>query len=198
MLNHIERRSYMKSYDKIRGVLIGNRVVVFDINQAHRLYEEGFYGKYVGISKPRTDEEEKKRPVELSLVEALYLLEKDRIEVIDEKGNVIKYDQLRDIACKNYDMFEEVYEVYKDLRSKGYVVRPGLKFGTTFAVYRYGPGIDHAPFLVHVMHFEAKLDPIEIIRAGRLSHSVRKRFIIAVVNPKTRRVHYYMFKWFKA
>ncbi|RLF17441.1 MAG: tRNA-intron lyase [Thermoprotei archaeon] len=188
----------MSKTDRIRAVLVGNRVIVFDEQRAYKLYEEGFYGKYVGISKPKMSEDEKRRPVELSLLEALYLLEKGRIEVVDINGNPVKYDKLLDIARANYDMFDEVYEVYKDLRSKGYVVRPGLKFGTTFAVYRYGPGIDHAPFLVHVMPFEAKLDPIEIIRAGRLSHSVRKRFIIAVVHPKTRRIHYYMFKWFKA
>ncbi len=184
------------SEDKIKAVLIGSRIIAWDKREAPRLYKEGFYGKLVGISKPK--ELDIERPVELSLLEALYLLEKGRIEVFDSQGRSLKPEDVREYARKIYYMFDDVYEVYKDLRSKGYVVRPGLKFGSTFAVYRYGPGIDHAPFLVHVMPYEAKMDPIEIIRAGRLSHSVRKRFVIAVVHPQTRAIRYYVFKWFKA
>ncbi|RLE74263.1 MAG: tRNA-intron lyase, partial [Thermoprotei archaeon] len=40
-------------------------------------------------------------------------------------------------------------------------------------------------------------DPIEIIRAGRLSHSVRKKFVIATLNPSTQKILYYTFKWFE-
>ncbi|HID15853.1 MAG TPA: tRNA-intron lyase, partial [Candidatus Atribacteria bacterium] len=58
--------------------------------------------------------------------------------------------------------------------------------------------IDHAPFLVEVLPIKSSLDPIEIVTAGRLSHSVRKRFIIATTDPLTRKITYYMFKWFKA
>ncbi len=184
------------SEEKVKAYVLGSRIIAWDEQRGPRLYKEGYYGKFVGISKPK--ELDIERPVELSLVEALYLLERGRIEVIDHNGKNLKPDELRELARKAFDMFDDVYEVYKDLRAKGYVVRPGLKFGSTFAVYRYGPGIDHAPFLVHVMPYEAKLDPIEIVKAGRLSHSVRKRFILATVHPKTREIRYYMFKWFKA
>ncbi len=176
--------------------MMGSRIIVWDVEEASRLYKEGFYGRYIGVPKPK--ELELKRPIELSPVEALYLMEKGRLKIYDEEGKELDLRTFREWARGIYDMFDEVYEVYKDLRSRGYVVRPGLKFGTTFAVYKYGPGIDHAPFLVHVMPYESKLDPIEIIRAGRLSHSVRKKFIIAVVSPQNKEVKYYMFRWFKA
>jgi tRNA-intron endonuclease len=89
-----------------------------------------------------------------------------------------------------------LYTVYKNLRDSGLIVRPGMKFGADFAIYRYGPGIDHAPFIVTVAKRGVKIDPIEIVRAGRLSHSVRKTFILAL-EESPGRIYYLMFKWFK-
>jgi len=103
-------------------------------------------------------------------------------------------ETLRQLGRETYENFDEVYAVYKDLRERGLVVKSGMKFGATFVVYRLGPGLEHAPFLVHVLPYNSKLDPIEIVRAGRLSHSVRKRFVIAFVD-ETGRVGYLQFKW---
>ena len=90
---------------------------------------------------------------------------------------------------------ERLYSVYRDLRDRGLVVRPGLKFGADFAVYRHGPGIDHAPFLVNVVDPGEEVDAGEILRAARLSHSVRKTLTVAVERGGD--VEYIMFKWFK-
>ncbi|MCS7385585.1 MAG: tRNA-intron lyase [Candidatus Methanomethylicota archaeon] len=178
------------------AVLMNGRVVVWDVEASRRLYREGFYGKPVGIRKPKDMLFD--APLELSLFEALYLLEKGRIRVVDVQGAELTRDELLKIARETYSLFDDIYRVYRDLRERGFVVRPGMKFGADFAVYEFGPGIDHAPFLVDVLPMNSKLDPIEIVRAGRLSHSVRKRFIIAVTNPETKEVSYFMFKWFKA
>jgi len=48
-------------------------------------------------------------------------------------------------------------------------------------VYEYGPGLDHAPFLIHVYRAGASITPTEIVRAGRLAASVKKKFIVASV-----------------
>ena len=180
----------------VTAVLIDARIIVWDIEDSRLLYREGFYGKPVGVRKPKDATFDS--PLELSLLEALYLLEKGRIKVVDVNGLEVSREELLKIARENYSLFDDVYRVYRDLREKGFVVRPGMKFGADFAVYEFGPGIDHAPFLVDVLPMNSMLDPIEIVRAGRLSHSVRKRFIIAVTNPETKEVSYYMFKWFKA
>lgn len=181
---------------KIIANLVDSRVIVWSIDDSRRLYREGFYGKPVEVRKPK--DASFSCPLELSLFEALYLVEKGKIIVVDSDGNEISYESLLKIARENYSLFDDIYHVYKDLRDKGYVVRPGIKFGADFAVYEYGPGIDHAPFLVEVLPIKSSLDPIEIVRAGRLSHSVRKKFIIATTDPVTKRITYYMFKWFKA
>jgi tRNA splicing endonuclease len=62
------------------------------------------------------------------LLEANYLLEKGLITVKTGK-RVLSREQLLRLSKKQYRLFEELYAVYKDLRDKGYVVRPALKFG---------------------------------------------------------------------
>ena len=176
-----------------KGVLIGKKVIVFDRTRANYLYfNEGFYGKFYTVSKPKTPNVE--RELELSLLEALYLVEKGKLEVEDANGAKVSPETLRQLGRETYENFDEVYAVYRDLREKGLVVKSGMKFGATFVVYRLGPGLEHAPFLVHVLPYNSKLDPIEIVRAGRLSHSVRKKFVVAFVD-EAGRVGYLQFKW---
>ena len=178
----------------ILAELIKNRVVVWNYEDGSKLYKEGFYGKPLGIRKPKSFEFD--RPLELSLFESLYLLTKKKIEVYDKtKDSNLDAQALSEIAKENFVEFEDKYRVYFDLRERGYVVRPGLKFGADFAVYQYGPGIDHAPFIVHVLQNITAISSIEMVRAGRLATTVRKRFIIATISMG--KVVYYMFTWFK-
>ena len=150
----------------------------------------------MGIYKPKTPEFDV--PLVLDLIEAAYLLEKGRIEVIDQAGRPVSLEDLFKYAKRTYTLFEEKYRVYKDLRDAGYVVISGLKFGSAFAVYKKGPGLEHAPYIVDVMDRNEEIGSTEIIRAGRLATSVRKRFIIAVPLAETGEVRYLLFKWWKA
>ena len=182
--------------EKFRGEFVGNRVVVWDPEQGSKLYAEGFYGKPLGIRKPKAPSFNK--PLELSLLEALYLMEKGKLILVDaETKRELSFDEFKKMASKIHDKLEEKYIVYKDLRDKGYVVRPGMKFGADFAVYEHGPGIDHAPFLVHVLPVDSKLSALEIVRAGRLATTVRKKFIISTISPEGKPI-YYVFTWFRA
>jgi tRNA-intron endonuclease len=180
---------------KIGGRLLGLRVVVFDVEAARSIYKSGFYGKPLGIPKPR--DANFNAPLELSLVEALYLLENNVIEIIDENNNRVDKDGLVKRAESMVPRFRLIYKVYKELRDQGYIVRSGLKFGADFAVYEKGPGIEHAPYLVHVLNALESIDPLDIVRAGRLSHSVRKAFIIALTGPGETKTRYLMFRWSK-
>ncbi|MHA1786387.1 MAG: tRNA-intron lyase [Candidatus Helarchaeota archaeon] len=182
--------------EPIEANLMGKRVIIFDPEKGSQLYKEGFYGKPVGIRKPKKNFDFD-RPLELSLFEALYLLETKRITIISqENGEKIEKEEFEKIAEEFHKNFFNKYIVYKDLRTKGYVLRPGLKFGADFAVYVHGPGIDHAPFIIHVLENRDNISAIEMVRAGRLATSVRKKFVIATV-PLNNKVSYYIFTWFK-
>ena len=180
--------------------LIGDRVVIWDPELGYEVFMAGFFGKPIGVRKPRMVKFNK--PLELSIYDALYLLEKGVIKIRNISGNMnnsgefLKPDELMRIGSESYKDFEAKYKVYRDLRDKGFVVRPGLKFGSDFSVYRYGPGIDHAPFLVTVFSKDTKLLGVDLVRAGRLANSVRKKWVIAVIL-EDGSIRYLVFSWYR-
>ena len=75
-------------------------------------------------------------------------------------------------------------------RLEGYVVRPGMKFGSDFIIYEQGPGFDHSQWVVHVEKDDIELQAINIVRAGRLAASVKKRYLISTITPDSEIVFY--------
>ena len=182
---------------KIKVELIENFLVVWNHAEGSQLYKTGFYGKPLGIPKPKIPEF--KVPLLLDLMEGLYLLEKKKIAIYEETENhKVGLRKLREKAMQLYDEFEEKYAVYRDLRDNNLIVTPGIKFGCDFAVYKYGPGVEHAPYMVSVKKSGSEISATEIVKAGRLATTVRKRFIIAVPNLTAKETKYLIFKWFKA
>ena len=97
---------------------------------------------------------------------------------------------------KSIPLFEEKILVYKDIRKRNLIPRPGLKFGADFAVYQKGPGIDHSPYVITTLPRGSELTAIELVRAGRLATSVRKKFVIATILSNNE-IKYYGFEWSK-
>lgn len=186
-----------KPTQRIEAELIGDRVIIWDPQDASALFKRGFYGKPIGISKPKTFEFN--TPLILGPIESLYLLEKKVIKIVSgETRKRIGVTRLRRYAEKIYDNYQLHYQVYRDLRNKGFVVLPGIKFGSEFAIYERGPGIDHSPYLVSVKQDKDSITSTDLVRAGRLATSVRKKFIIAIPNLQTNEIQYLIFNWFKA
>ncbi len=160
--------------------IIENRGVTIGPTNCDRLYNKGYYGEFLDKSK-----------LQLSLVEVLYLLEKERIVVMKD-GKELDYDGAFKYAKDNEREFDIKYIAYKDLRKRGYVVKSGFKFGAHFRVYDRGqvPGQDHSNFLVHGVSEGKTFSFPEISRAVRLAHSVRKRFIYAIVDDDSSLTYY--------
>jgi tRNA-intron endonuclease len=175
----------------IPAQLVNQQVIIWDPEQGSFIYQLGYFGKPVGIRKPKSPRFD--RPLELTLLEAAFLQQNEKISIYEGKNNFTK-DRFLEICKERFPKFEDLFAVYKNLREKRYIVRPGLKFGTDFAVYRRGPGVDHAPFLVSIFPKGSKIEPIDLVRAGRLATSVRKRYVIAtVLSDQT--IRYYVFAW---
>jgi tRNA-intron endonuclease len=105
---------------------------------------------------------------------------------------------VRDLCKSQYSNFDAKYLVFQNLREKGYVVTPGIKFGCDFAVYEHGPGIDHAPYLVEVFRQNDEITATGIVLAGRLATTVKKQFVLAIPTMKERKVEYVGFDWWRA
>lgn len=151
-----------------------DKVLVWDEAQANQLYQRGLFGKPLSGGK-----------LILAPVEALYLLERGKIKVLDrETGEAISFRQLSEkFALRDPDLMLK-YSVYSDLRSRGYIVKTGLKFGAHFRVYDRGekPGEAHSKYIVHALPEGCKLTPSELARGVRLAHSVRKSILWAIVD----------------
>ncbi|MCL1977925.1 MAG: tRNA-intron lyase [Candidatus Bathyarchaeota archaeon] len=180
---------------KIKVELIDNFLIVWNPTEGSSLYKTAYYGKPIGIAKPKIPEFDE--PLILDLMEGFYLAETGKIE-ITENQTPVSLEVLRKKALQLYEEFEDKYAVYRDLRTNGLIVMPGIKFGCDFAVYKYGPGMEHAPYMVSVKPQGSTISATEIVKAGRLATTVRKRFIIAVPDKKEEKTKYLIFKWFKA
>jgi tRNA-intron endonuclease len=157
----------------MKSELIENRIIVWDIEDSKKLFSQGYYGKPIGIPKPKIEEID--APLILDLIEGLYLLENKKITITKSKQKVT-VEQLIEICKKEVHEFDKKYLVYKNFRDKGYIINPGIKFGCDFAVYITSTGI---------------------VLAGRLATTVRKQFILAIPKGKDK-VDFLALDWWKA
>jgi tRNA-intron endonuclease len=179
----------------MRAELIENRLVVWNIEDSRKLFASGFFGKPIGIPKPRQNEFEV--PIILDLFEGYYLSSKSEIQIFQDDKKVSQ-EKLHKICSDAVFQFKEKLAVYTKLREAGFVVTPGVKFGADFAAYERGPGLDHAPYLVRVSTPSNKMTATDIVLAGRLATTVRKQFIIAVVDSAKDEVSFVGFDWWRA
>ena len=177
----------------MKSELVENRLIVWNISDSKKLFSSGYYGKPIGMPKPKIDEINV--PLILDLIEGYYLQENSKLLIYKSKKKILQKDML-EICRSEYIDFDKKYIVYKDFRDKGYIVNPGIKFGCDFAVYEKGPGIDHAPFLVQVYNRKDILTSTGVVLAGRLATTVRKQFILAI--PHGNKVDLLALDWWKA
>ena len=127
----------------------------------------------------------------LAFYEALYLLDKELLEVKDEKGKELGFQSLLQCYEKANENAWVNYLVYRDLRSRGYVVREGFGAGTDLRIYERGAyGKDTASYLVLGTQ-EGKPLPIDdLTKALRHCQSQKKELILAVMNRRGEIVYY--------
>ena len=163
----------------MKSELIENRLIVWNLSDSKKLFINGYYGKPIGISKPKLDDID--APLILDLIEGYYLMLKSKIQIFKSKKRITVNDMLK-ICREQHHNFDKKFQVYSDFREKKYIISPGIKFGCDFAVYQKGPGIDHAPFLVQVYNRNENISSTDVVLAGRLASSVKKQFVLAIPN----------------
>ena len=96
------------------------------------------------------------------------------------------------LAGADVNVDKNVYEVYRDLRNRGLVVKSGFKYGTHFRVYEKTVN-EHSRYLVHVVSEREELQKLS--RAVRVAHGVRKELLLArTVNGK---IKYLAVSWIR-
>jgi len=171
---------------KIKARLSGNIVVVPNEKEAKMLYEKGVYGN---LSRNR---------LELSFIEALFLLDNEKIEVFDENDNKINFEEFVKIATKYDERFWIKFCVYRDIRKRGYITKTALKYGADFRVYERGkrPGEEHAKWVLFAVGQDETFDWKKFAAMNRVAHSVRKKLLIGILDDEGD-VTYYEISWTK-
>lgn len=165
-----------KPQKKVRlpGVLLGDKVLIRD---GQEFYEKNGFGDLT------------ENGLEVCPEEALYLLEKKRITVSAE-GAELDFNSLLDRFRVLYVDIYIRYQVFRNLRDRGLVVRSGLKYGTHFRAYERGvrpkKGVrapwEHAKYLIHAISEGQTYTVPEMARFVRLAHSVKKKLWLAIVD----------------
>ncbi|MBW2967287.1 tRNA-intron lyase [Candidatus Woesearchaeota archaeon] len=169
----------------VSAVFARERVITESSDAAREFYSQSVYGKPIEDGK-----------IQLSLLEALFLMEKGRLEVKDSRSKTIMFESFVKKAGKVEPNFWIRYCVFKDMRNRGYVVKTALKFGADFRVYDRGvkPGEDHARWIVYPVHEGEHLTWYEFSAKNRVAHSTKKRLLIGVVDDEGD-VTYYEIRW---
>ena len=170
---------------KIKGIVIGNKVIVEDSKGANYLYVKGCYGS---IIRGRN---------ELSFVEALYLFERGLLEIYDGDRK-LDFKEIVKIAQEHDQRFWIKYCGYRDIRSRGYITKTALKFGADFLVYDRGvrPGEGHSKWALFFVGEEEFFDWKRFAAMMRVAHGARKKLLIGVVDEEGD-VTYYEISWVK-
>lgn len=168
----------------IKAHLLGESVLS-NSEEAFALYKKSNFGEPVG------------EKIQYSSYEAIFLIEKKKMELIHQKKNLLKEDLLNRFKKKDKKI-ETKYIVFKDLREKGYIVKTALKFGAEFRVYEKGhhPGKKHAKWILFTDDETKKLSWHEFASKNRVAHSTRKKLLIAIVDSE-RGIIYYETNWIK-
>jgi len=132
-----------------------------------------------------------------SAVEALYLVEKKKLNLMFKKKK-LSFDRFIDKLREKDKKIDTKYIVFKNMRGRGYIVKTALKFGAEFRVYEKGvkPGQDHANWILFPVSESETMTWHDFSAKNRVAHSTKKNLLIGIVDEEND-VTYYEVEWTK-
>src|SRR5436305_8039980 len=161
------------------GELSDDQVLVNDPAEASALYNRGYFGT------PRSG-----GALELDLLEAVYLVEAERLEV-RRGGRRVSARDLYRAAGAAVPSFEIRYLVYRDLRQRGYVVE-SREGPVDFQVYPRGGAPKKTPskYWVRALSERAVFDLAELLERAEEAAAVRKTLLLGLVDEESDLTYY--------
>ena len=160
------------------GKLVENGVTVTEQSNIDQLSSRGY-----GVIENKF--------LTLAFFEALYLQDKGMLTVKDDKNTLVTFQ----MVLRSYQTVDENawvnYLVYRDLRSRGYVVREGFGVGTEFRVYERGAyGKDSASYMVLGIQEGKPLGIDFLADILQQCQNQKKDLVLAVMNRRGEIVYY--------
>ena len=161
------------------GLLKGTEVIVSDQAEASQIHNKGYYGV------PQSG-----GSLKLDLMEAVFLVESDRLAV-EEDGKKRTAGELLRLAHRSSEGFEIRYLVYRELRQRGYIVKLGQP-PLDFRVFPRGGSPNKTPskWWVAAISERSAFDLGRLL--ANLDHTtdVRKKLLLAVVDEESDVTYY--------
>ena len=164
---------------KIQATLIKNQVTSNSSN-AHTLFQKSKFGEKLN------------QKILYSLQEALFLTEKNKIQISDSKGKTLTEEELLKKFSRTDKNFTTKYPVFKDLTEKGYSIKTALKFGADFRIYEKNQS--HSKWVCYTTTENSPLKWQDFAAKNRVAHSTKKKLLIAIVDEENC-VSYYETNW---
>jgi len=172
---------------KVNIIYSRDQLITENSDAAREIFNQSRFGSFLDNGQ-----------VQLSLLESLYLLDKKRAVVLDGKKKKLSFDEFLRKARRREPNCWVRYQVFKDIRDRGYIVKTALKFGADFRVYDRGvkPGEDHARWVVYPVHETSGLTWYEFSAKNRVAHSTKKRLLVGAVDDEGD-VTYWEIRWMR-
>ena len=160
-----------------RAALEGEDVKVTERDRYGELEESG-YGTKEG------------KDLVLRDYEALYLLYAKKL-VIEKGGEKVAFERLAELAQNKARDSWTKFVIYRDLRSRGYIVREGFGFGTDLRVYERGDYPKKpAKYVVFALDEGIEKGMADLQKSVREMAKMGKEAIIAVIERRGEVIYY--------
>jgi len=161
-----------------RGVLEDGTVRVTERDRFGELEESG-YGTREGADLVLRD------------YEALFLVYGKKLLLEDEKGKGVGFERLAELAQKKAADSWTKFVIYRDLRSRGYIVREGFGFGTDLRVYERGDYPKKpAKYVVFALDEGIEKGMADLQKSVKEMAKMGKEAIIAVIERRGEVIYY--------
>ena len=162
------------------GKLAGESVIVEDPAEASQIHNKGSYGS------PQSG-----GAIKLDLMEATYLVEAERLQVLGEGGAVLSAGALLRKGHRTSDGFEVRYLVYREMRQRGYIVKASSP-PLDFRVFPRGGSPNKTPsrWWVAAISERSTFDLGALLEHLDRTSDVRKGLLLAVVDEESDVTYY--------
>ena len=162
---------------KITAKFIDEKTIVINPKMQNILNERGFG-------------ESEKDTLILNSFETLYLLYNNKLELKKINKNIDFDELIQKYIQKNDDILTR-FLLYRDLRTKGYVVKDGFGFGSDFRVYEKGTyGQKDAKFLIFAFNEGTQQKIGKLYKNIHEITQMGKEPIIAVIERRGEIIYY--------
>ena len=161
-----------------RAVLVDGEVRVTERERFGELEESG-YGAREG------------KELLLRDYEALYLVYLKKLALEDKAEKPVTFEKLAELAQKRAGDSWTKFVIYRDLRSRGYIVREGFGFGTDLRVYERGDYPKKpAKYVVFALDEGIEKGMADLQKSVREMAKMGKEAIIAVIERRGEVIYY--------